>query len=130
MDKNLCIIMSKYRGMNKEYLVLDPNKNKSQLVGKKTELLCKRGLGIGANEILFGPILKDGKMEVHMLDSQEGEGVISQDGLRVFAKYLQDQKYVKEEKAMISTENGDVEVEVPGDVEHIEDISLAENFLS
>lgn len=106
-----CIIMSKYQGLGNDYLVLDPNKNKVQLVGKKIELLCRRGFGIGADGVLFGPILKDGKIEVRIFNPDGGEVEISGNGVRIFAKYLMDQQYVTKKQFVISTRDRDVEVE-------------------
>ena len=51
-----CITMIKYQGLGNDYLVLDPNKNRVQLQGKKIALLCQRGFGLGADGILYGPI--------------------------------------------------------------------------
>ena len=48
---NTNITLSKYQGLGNDYLILDPNKNKLQLVGKKIELLCQRGFGIGADGV-------------------------------------------------------------------------------
>lgn len=108
---NNCIVMSKYQGLGNDYLVLDPNKNKVQLKGKKIELLCKRGFGIGADGVLFGPILKSGKLEVRIFNPDGGEVAISGNGVRIFAKYLMDQQYVTKNKFTITTLRGDVEVE-------------------
>ena len=47
-----CITMIKYQGLGNDYLVLDPNKNRVQLQGKKIALLCQRGFGLGADGIL------------------------------------------------------------------------------
>lgn len=106
-----CIVMSKYQGLGNDYLVLDPNKNKVQLVGKKIELLCRRGFGIGADGVLFGPVLKNGRIEVRIFNPDGGEVEISGNGVRIFAKYLMDQQYVTKKKFVISTKDRDVEVE-------------------
>ena len=37
-----CITMIKYQGLGNDYLVLDPNKNRVQLQGKKIALMCQR----------------------------------------------------------------------------------------
>ena len=111
MGNSNCIIMSKYQGLGNDYLVLDPNKNKVQLVGKKIELLCKRGFGIGADGVLFGPILQGGKIGVRIFNPDGGEVEISGNGVRIFAKYLMDQQYVTKKKFAITTNHGDVEVE-------------------
>ena len=38
---NNSIIMTKYQGLGNDYLILDPNKNRVQLQGKKVALLCQ-----------------------------------------------------------------------------------------
>lgn len=108
---NYNIVMSKYQGLGNDYLVLDPNKNKLQLQGKKIELLCKRGFGIGADGVLYGPLLQDGKMGVRIFNSDGSEAEISGNGVRIFAKYLMDQQYVSGSKFEIETEIGSVAVE-------------------
>ena len=47
-----CITMIKYQGLGNDYLVLDPNKNRVQLQGKKIALMCQRGFGLGADGVL------------------------------------------------------------------------------
>ena len=66
-----CITMIKYQGLGNDYLVLDPNKNRVQLQGKKIALLCQRGFGLGADGVLYGPIEIDGKMGVRILTQME-----------------------------------------------------------
>lgn len=105
------IIMSKYQGLGNDYLVLDPNRNRVQLQGKKIELLCKRGFGIGADGVLFGPLLEEGKLGVRIFNSDGSEAEISGNGVRIFAKYLIDQQYVTTNKFEIETIIGPVEVE-------------------
>lgn len=56
-----CITMIKYQGLGNDYLVLDPNKNRVQLQGKKIALMCQRGFGLGADGVLYGPVDINGK---------------------------------------------------------------------
>ena len=56
-----CITMVKYQGLGNDYLVLDPNKNRVQLQGKKIALMCQRGFGLGADGVLYGPVEINGK---------------------------------------------------------------------
>ena len=42
-----CITMIKYQGLGNDYLVLDPNKNRVQLQGKKIALFGSYGWGDG-----------------------------------------------------------------------------------
>lgn len=105
------IILSKYQGLGNDYLILDPNRNKTELVGKKIELLCQRGFGIGADGVLYGPEWKDGKPFVRIYNPDGGEAEVSGNGVRIFAKYLIDQGYVKEKKFQIETIGGVLETE-------------------
>ena len=91
-----CITMIKYQGLGNDYLVLDPNKNRVQLQGKKIALMCQRGFGLGADGVLYGPVDINGKMGVHIYNSDGSEAAISGNGVCIFAKYLLDHEYVKE----------------------------------
>ena len=105
------IVMTKYQGLGNDYLVLDANKNRVQLAGKKVALLCQRGFGLGADGILYGPVEINGKMGVHIFNSDGSESAISGNGVRIFAKYLMDQEYVKGPKFDIETLAGTIHVE-------------------
>lgn len=108
---NGCITMLKYQGLGNDYLILDPNKNKIQLQGKKIALMCQRGFGLGADGVLYGPVEINGKMGVHIFNADGSEAAISGNGVRIFAKYLMDFEYVKEQKFSIETLSGSIEVE-------------------
>lgn len=105
------IVMAKYQGLGNDYLILDSNKNRVQLQGKKIALLCRRGFGLGADGVLYGPVDINGKMGVRIFNSDGSESAISGNGVRIFAKYLMDQQYVKESKFEIETLAGTIEVE-------------------
>lgn len=106
-----CMVMMKYQGLGNDYLVLDPKRNGSHLHGKKIALICQRGFGLGADGVLYGPVEINGKMGVHIYNSDGSESAISGNGVRIFAKYLMDQGYVKEQKFSIETLSGPIEVE-------------------
>lgn len=108
---NECITMTKYQGLGNDYLILDPSKNRVQLQGKKIALLCQRGFGLGADGVLYGPVELNGKLGVHIFNADGSESAISGNGVRIFAKYLIDQQYVKEQKFSIETLSGSIEVE-------------------
>lgn len=106
------IIMAKYQGLGNDYLILDAVRNRVQLQGKKVALLCQRGFGLGADGVLYGPVQINGKMGVHIFNADGSESPISGNGVRIFAKYLIDQGYVKGSKFDIETMAGTIEVEV------------------
>ena len=43
-----CITMIKYQGLGNDYLVIDPNRNRVQLQGKKVAMMCQRGFRTGS----------------------------------------------------------------------------------
>lgn len=105
------ITMSKYHGLGNDYLVLDPNKNEIQLQERKIEMLCRRNFGVGADGILYGPIVEEGKIKVRIYNPDGSEAERSGNGVRIFAKYLLDAGYVSEKKFVLTTASGDVEIE-------------------
>lgn len=111
LTMNNSITMTKYQGLGNDYLVLDPNKNRVQLQGKKVALLCQRGFGLGADGVLYGPVEINGKLGVHIFNADGSESAISGNGVRIFAKYLMDQQYVSGQQFAIETMAGTIEVE-------------------
>lgn len=109
MDNN--ITMKKYHGLGNDYLVLDPNENNIILQTRNIEMLCRRNFGVGADGLLYGPIMEEGKFKVRIFNSDGSEAEKSGNGVRIFAKYLLDKGYIKEKKFMISTLAGEAEVE-------------------
>ena len=81
-----CITMVKYQGLGNDYLVLDPNKNRVQLQGKKIALMCQRGFGLGADGVLYGPVEINGKTGVHIFNADGSEAEIKWKRSKDFCK--------------------------------------------
>lgn len=105
------ITLKKYHGLGNDYLVFDPNKNEIKLQARNVEMLCKRNFGVGADGILYGPVIEDGKIKVQIFNPDGSEAEKSGNGVRIFAKYLLDEAYVTEKKFILTTLAGDVEIE-------------------
>lgn len=105
------ITMRKYHGLGNDYLVLDPNKNDVHLQERYIQKLCQRNFGVGADGILYGPIMRDNQIEVLIFNSDGSEATRSGNGVRIFAKYLLDEGYVKDKKFELKTKSGTVEIE-------------------
>ena len=105
------ITMHKYHGLGNDYLVLDPGVNQVRMQERKIQMLCRRNFGVGADGILYGPLPGKEKPEVWIYNSDGSEAAESGNGVRIFAKYLKDFGYVTEQKFMLATKAGDVEVE-------------------
>ncbi len=104
------ITMPKYHGLGNDYLVFDPNQNGMHLPERKMELLCRRNFGVGADGILYGPLLENGKIGVLIYNSDGSETGRSGNGVRIFARYLKEQGYVTEQTFVLATKAGDVEI--------------------
>lgn len=105
------VIMKKYHGLGNDYLILDPNKNQLRLNARYIERLCRRNFGVGADGILYGPAGEEG---VYALTIYNPDGTMAErsgNGVRIFAKYLLDEGYVKEQNFRVQTVLGPVEIE-------------------
>lgn len=105
------ITMVKYHGLGNDYLVFDPAKNNLTLQEREIERLCRRNFGVGADGILYGPVFEENKIKVFIYNPDGTEAERSGNGVRIFAKYLLDEGYVKEQKFVLTTKAGDVEIE-------------------
>ncbi len=105
------ITLKKYHGLGNDYLVLDPNKNDLPLQSRHIEMLCRRNFGVGADGILYGPLWEDGRLKVRVFNPDGSEAEQSGNGIRIFAKYLLDEGYIKGGRVTLNTLAGVVEVE-------------------
>lgn len=105
------ITLKKYHGLGNDYLVLDPNKNKLPLQSRNIEMLCRRNFGVGADGLLYGPILENDKWKVRVFNPDGSEAEQSGNGVRIFAKYLLDEGYIKGKELTLDTLAGEVKVE-------------------
>lgn len=133
------ITLKKYRGRGNNYLILDPNKNDIHLQERNIEMLCKRNFGSNAVGLLYGPILDDGKIVVRIYDKSGREAEQYEGGICVFAKYLLDDGYIKDDEFVLADEQGGVEMHffnkdmahfLTGGIKETESYTIAENFFS
>ena len=104
----------KYHGLGNDYIVIDPNVlgfdfNPSSA---SVKLICHRNLGIGSDGILFGPIIDGKKITFKIFNPDGSEAEKSGNGIRIFALYLVDSGYVKENYFDLYTKSGKVAIEV------------------
>ena len=92
------MVLERYHGLGNDYLVFDPNKNELELNPKNVSMLCNRNMGLGSDGILEGPILGEKHMAVRIWNPDGSIAQKSGNGVRIFAKYLIDHEYVKEQK--------------------------------
>lgn len=105
------LLLKKYHGLGNDYLVLDPNKNEIQLQERHIVRLCRRNIGVGADGILYGPLMRDGKIYVQIFNPDGSEAERSGNGVRIFAKYLLDESYVEKKHFSLYTKAGKVSID-------------------
>jgi len=78
-------------------------------------LICDRNFGVGSDGILYGPRLEGDLPSLRIFNPDGSEAEKSGNGLRIFAKYLFERKYVKSKTFQIKTLGGTVDVQVQDD---------------
>lgn len=103
----------KYHALGNDYIVIDPNFFNLPINENAIKLICDRNKGIGSDGILYGPLRDENQviwLRIFNPDGSEAEK--SGNGLRIFAKYLKDAKYVVEDNFSIATKGGEVSVRI------------------
>ncbi|MBP7052600.1 MAG: diaminopimelate epimerase [Phycisphaerae bacterium] len=102
----------KYHGLGNDYLVVDPSVFDVAMTQVNIRLICDRNFGVGSDGILYGPTF-DGDLPVLRIFNPDGsEAEKSGNGLRIFAKYLFEKRYVRSKSFKIKTLGGIVDVQV------------------
>jgi len=102
----------KYHGLGNDYLVIDPNVRDVDLTPDVIRLICDRNFGVGSDGILYGPVETDDGPEVRIFNPDGSEAEKSGNGLRIFAKYLFENKYVEGREFSIVTSGGTVRARI------------------
>jgi diaminopimelate epimerase len=125
------VYFKKYHGLGNDYLVIDPNINDIKLTQESIRLICDRNFGVGSDGILFGPIKNDGMLAVRIFNPDGSEAEKSGNGLRIFAKYLFESKYVEKKNFNIKTLGGIVEAQIKDNTANLIKINMGKvTFLS
>jgi len=102
----------KYHGLGNDYLIIDPNVGDMNLTPDAIRLICDRNRGIGSDGILYGPIKEGKSLKVRIFNPDGSEAEKSGNGLRIFAKYLFEHRYVTSKEFSIRTLGGTVQVHI------------------
>jgi diaminopimelate epimerase len=110
----MAIHFKKYHGLGNDYLVIDPKVHDVDMSEANIRLICNRNFGVGSDGILYGPQFEgDTQIPVLRIFNPDGsEAEKSGNGLRIFAKYLFEKKYVKSRTFKIKTLGGIVDVQI------------------
>ncbi len=105
----------KYHGLGNDYLVIDPSVRDVAMTEANIRLICDRNFGVGSDGILYGPTFDGDLPSLRILNPDGSEAEKSGNGLRIFAKYLFEKKYVQSKTFKIKTLGGIVDVQVKDD---------------
>lgn len=103
---------TKYHALGNDYLVLDARKFPKP-PPRQIQKICHRNFGLGSDGILLGPLpSKKAPFALRIFNPDGSEAEKSGNGLRIFARYLWDQKLVKNAPFPVETKGGVVEARV------------------
>jgi diaminopimelate epimerase len=97
----------KYHALGNDYIVIDPKNLLSPLTTEQVKVICHRNFGVGSDGILLGPLPSQKApfgLRIYNPDGSEAEK--SGNGLRIFSRYLWDQKLVGQDEFAVETAGG------------------------
>ena len=110
----------KYHALGNDYLVYDPPSGDHEFSSEEIIRICHRNFGLGSDGILVGPLQNDkAEFGLRILNPDGSEAEKSGNGLRIFARYLFDQKKVRSSPFTVDTLGGIVTCEVSDDASSI-----------
>ena len=105
----------KYHGLGNDYLVLEPRRFSGVPTAQAVRRICDRNRGMGSDGILWGPLGESpagGAFSVRIFNPDGSEAEKSGNGLRIFARFLWDQRYATATPFSIHTPGGTVGVNI------------------
>jgi diaminopimelate epimerase len=107
------IYFNKYHALGNDYIVVNPADISVSLSPATIKVLCDRHYGIGSDGVLLGPLACNGAdFELRIFNPDGSEAEKSGNGLRIFCRYLWDQKLVSDNVFTIKTLGGIVKAKV------------------
>lgn len=97
----------KYQALGNDYLVINPDAlgRDRELTPELIRRLCQRNYGVGADGVLLGPLpAKEADFALRIFNPDSSEAEKSDNGLRIFARYLWDQRRLKRSPDGMSSE--------------------------
>lgn len=92
----------KYHALGNDYIVLDPKDFPEPLTAERIRLICHRNFGVGSDGILYGPLASErAPFRLRIFNPDGSEAEKSGNGLRIFCRYLFDQKLVTEDSEFL-----------------------------
>ncbi len=102
----------KYHALGNDYIVIDPRDVPDWGAAPTVDqirVVCHRNFGVGSDGILWGPLpSKQSEFGLRIFNPDGSEAEKSGNGLRIFSRYLWDQKLVKAPTFTVETPGGHV----------------------
>jgi diaminopimelate epimerase len=103
----------KYHALGNDYIVCDPVDFPQWVNGPSVDeirVICHRNFGVGSDGILWGPLPSEkSEFGLRIFNPDGSEAEKSGNGLRIFSRYLWDQKLAKSPVFTIETPGGHVQ---------------------
>lgn len=104
---------AKYQALGNDYLVIEESELHKSLTSAQIKLICDRHYGVGSDGILLRrPEKEDGSFSLRIFNPDGTEAEKSGNGLRIFARYLWDQRAVSKIPFRVETRGGTVTCQV------------------
>jgi len=113
---------AKYHALGNDYVVVDGDLVRPKLDAARVRALCNRHTGIGSDGILALHRPRKTALQLRIWNPDGSEAEKSGNGVRIFARFLWDFRYVRSKKLAIETPGGVVSAELSvseGDVRTI-----------
>jgi diaminopimelate epimerase len=92
----------KYHALGNDYIVIDPKSFAPEMTEQNIKVICHRNFGVGSDGILYGPLPSQrAPFRLRIFNPDGSEAEKSGNGLRIFCRYLFDQKLVQENKEFL-----------------------------
>ena len=109
----------KYHALGNDYIVLNPAdfpEWKSAPSVAQIRVICHRNFGVGSDGILWGPLpSRSSEFGLRIFNPDGSEAEKSGNGLRIFSRFLWDQKLVRDARFTVETPGGNVRSEILDD---------------
>lgn len=100
---------TKYHALGNDYIVIHPKDLTTPLTTEQVRTICHRNFGVGSDGILLGPLPAENALCALKIYNPDGSlAEKSGNGLRIFSRFLWDEKLAGTEEFAIQTDGGRV----------------------
>lgn len=96
----------KYHALGNDYIVMDPKEFSAPLTVEQVKIICHRNFGVGSDGILLNIPSAKASFGLRIYNPDGSQAEKSGNGLRIFSRYLWDQKLVSDKEFSIETAGG------------------------